>query len=257
MLAKLHRILEEPGGKGLQRWVPLAIQTLIVLNVAAVVLETVQSFAVRFGEAFRAFELFSVAVFSIEYVVRLVSSVADPRYRRPVLGRARWAATPLAIVDLLAILPAYLPFLFGADLRVLRAVRLMRVFRILKLGRYSRAVRSLGRALSVSAAELGIVLFGLVVLLVLASSIVYYAEREAQPEGFSSIPAAAWWGVATVTTVGYGDLVPVTPLGKLAASIMAILGIGLFALPAGILGSAFVAQLRGRRDCPHCGQPLE
>ena len=98
--------------------------------------------------------------------------------------------------------------------------------------------------------------FALLIILTLASSVLYYAENAAQPEGFSSIPATAWWGITTLTTIGYGDLAPVTPLGKLAASVVAILGIGMFALPAGILGSAFVGQLQRDERCPHCGERL-
>ena len=165
--------------------------------------------------------------------------------------------TPLAVVDLLAIAPALLPMITGLDLRSIRALRLVRIFRVLKLGRYSRAVNSLGRALHEKLPEITVAGFALLVVLVLASTVLYYAEVEAQPEAFSSIPAAAWWGVATLTTVGYGDIAPITPMGKLCASIFAILGIGLFALPAGFLGSAFVSQLQeGPSVCPHCGESL-
>jgi voltage-gated potassium channel len=192
-------------------------------------------------------------VFTVEYLLRILSCTNDPRYRRPILGRLRWAITPYALIDLLAILPAYLPMV-GVDLRSLRAIRLMRVFRILKLGRYSRAIHTLGRALRESAPQIFVCLVGVLVLLVLASTVLYYAERDAQPDGFSSIPAAAWWGVATLTTAGYGDLVPVTPLGKVAGAVVAILGIGIFGLPAGIWASAFVAQFKKERTCPHCGE---
>ena len=106
------------------------------------------------------------------------------------------------------------------------------------------------------ATQISVCLVGMIVLLVLGASFLYYAEHEAQPDGFSSIPAAAWWGITTLTTVGYGDLAPVTPLGKLAASAVAILGIGLFALPAGILASAFIAQIGEAKSCPHCGKEI-
>ncbi len=164
--------------------------------------------------------------------------------------------SPLAVVDLIAILPAYLPMFLAVDLRVLRILRLVRVFRILKLGRYNRAVDSLGRALVASAPELGVIVFGLLVVLILASTALYFAENDVQPEAFSSIPAAAWWGIATLTTVGYGDMAPVTLVGKMLGSVVALIGIGLFALPAGILGSAFVARLKRDRSCPHCGERL-
>ena len=224
MRGKLYSLLEGPANTTVQLTVHLGIQVLIVLNVAAVVLGTVEPMGSRYATQLEWFELVSVGIFSVEYVARLASCTVDRRYQGPLLGRLRFGGTPLAIVDLLAILPAYLPLL-GIDLRAVRAVRLLRVFRILKLGRYSTAVQSLGRALADRRAELAIVSFALLIILILASSVLYYAENAAQPEGFSSIPAAAWWGVTTLTTVGYGDLAPVTPLGKLAASVVAVLEI--------------------------------
>ena len=256
MREHIYSLLEGPAEGRAELWVRLGIQVLIILNVAAVILETVGPIGSRYAEFFVQFELLSVALFTIEYAARLFSCTADPRYRSPVIGRLRFAATPLAVVDLLAILPAYLPLLVGIDLRAIRVLRLFRVFRILKLGRYSRAVQSLGRALVDRGAELGVLLFALLIILILASSLLYFAENAAQPDGFSSIPATAWWGITTLTTVGYGDLAPVTALGKLAASVVAILGVGLFALPAGILGSAFVAQLNQDGTCPHCGEVI-
>jgi voltage-gated potassium channel len=167
--------------------------------------------------------------------------------------------TPLALVDLLSVLPFYLPFV-GVDLRSLRAVRLFRVFRIVKLGRYSKALNLLGRVLVSRKAELVMTIFALLVLMVLASSLMYFAEHDAQPESFSSIPAAMWWAVATLSTVGYGDIYPVTFAGKLLAAVVAVLGIGMFALPAGLLGSAFVEEIQrtptGPQRCPHCGEEL-
>jgi voltage-gated potassium channel len=251
LYAWLH---EEPTGIG-ARIVQGAIQALIAVNVVALVAETVPSIGASYATHFAVLERVSIAIFSVEYVLRIASCTVDARFRRPVLGRLRYALTPMAVIDLLAVAPAYLPWV-AADLRELRAVRLMRVFRVLKLGRYSRAVRSLGSAILSRKEELAIVGFAMGILLLLASSLLYFAERDAQPVAFGSIPAAAWWGVATLTTVGYGDVAPVTVLGKLAASLVAFMGIGLFALPAGILGSAFVEQLRRQKRCPHCGKDL-
>jgi voltage-gated potassium channel len=191
----------------------------------------------------------------VEYVARVACAPVSDRFPGPVLGRLRYALTPMALVDLAAILPAYLPWL-GLDLRSLRAVRTMRLVRILKLGRYSRALHGLRAALASRKEELVLSGFATGIVLVLASTALYLAERDAQPQVFGSIPAAAWWGVTTLTTVGYGDVTPVTLLGKVAAAAVSIMGIGLFALPAGILGSAFVEQLRGRVVCPHCGKEV-
>ncbi|MCB9727141.1 MAG: ion transporter [Deltaproteobacteria bacterium] len=253
--AYVHRLLEGSPTRRDARAVQAAIQLLIVLNVAAVVVETLPWVGGPFGASLAAFEAASVAVFLTEYLLRLWSCVEARALQHPVTARLRWALTPMALVDLLAIAPALMPW-SRLDLRTLRAVRLLRVFRLLKLGRYSRAVRALGRAFASKREELVVVGFGVVILMILASSLLYYAEHEAQPEAFSSIPASAWWAVATLTTVGYGDMYPVTALGKLAAAFAAILGVGLVALPAGILASAFSDHLGSRAPgpCPHCGR---
>lgn len=235
---------------------------LIALNILALVLETVPGIRGRFSGLFLAFETLSVTLFTVEYVLRLWSCTASPAYTHAVRGRLRFALQPLLLADLLSILPFYFPFL-GVDARFLRAARLLRFLRAAKLGRYSQALQLLGRVLSSRKEELLTVVSLALGLLLAASALLYLAEHRAQPDKFSSIPAAMWWGVTTLTTVGYGDVVPVTPLGKLLASTVAVLGIGLFAMPAGLLGAAFVEQVqRGRRPparsvCPHCGREIE
>jgi voltage-gated potassium channel len=186
-----------------------------------------------------------VAVFTVEYLLRLWSAPESGRFTGAIAGRLRFALTPLALVDLFAVLPAYLPML-GVDLRVLRGVRLVRIVRILKLARYSRALRSLGRAFRRRREEL-VVTFSMIGLVVLiASSVMYYAEHPVQPEAFGSIPESLWWGVVTLTTLGYGDVVPMTVLGRVMGGIFALSGLLLVALPTAILGSAFVQELDER-----------
>jgi len=231
---------------------------LIFLNVIAVIVGTVRAIAVRFGAFLDAFEIFSVAVFSAEYVTRLWACTVVPEYRHPVLGRLRFAVTPMAIVDLFAILPFYLA-LTTVDLRFLRALRLFRLLRLIKLVRYTAALRLIQRVLRSKREELVITTAALALLLVIASCLMYFVEFDAQPKVFSSIPAAMWWAIVTLTTVGYGDVYPVTELGKLIAAIIAVLGIGLFALPTGILGAGFVEEIQRRSDkqrCPHCGKEI-
>ena len=166
---------------------------------------------------------------------------------------------PLLLIDLLALLPFYLPFLGFEDLRNLRALRLLAW--AARLGRYFEGIRTLGTVLKSKALELMTVVLVLAVMLVLASAMMFYAEHRAQPEDFASIPEAMWWSIITLTTVGYGDVSPVTPLGKVMAGIIAVMGIGMFALPAGILGSGFLAEIQRRnrapRSCPHCGLLIE
>ena len=158
-------------------------------------------------------------------------------------------------------LPFYLPFL-SVDLRVLRMFRLfriMRIMRIAKLARYSESLQMLLRVVKSRREHLISAVFILLILLVVAASLMYYAEHDAQPKVFSSIPAAMWWAAATLTTVGYGDAYPVTAIGKVMAAIIAMLGIGMFALPTGILGAAFLEDLDSRKKnqrCPHCGKEI-
>ena len=258
---RVYQILEvaAPGDR-LSRVFDFFIIALIGLNVLAIMLETVESVHRLSPISFKVFEWVSVLIFSVEYVLRIWSCTTNPEYAAPIRGRLRFASRLLPMIDLLAVLPFYLPFV-GVDLRFFRAVRLFRLFRVAKLGRYSQALQLFGRVLAAKKAELGVTLFTLFLLLLLASCLMYYAEREAQPEAVSSIPAAMWWGVATLTTVGYGDVCPVTVAGKMVAAVIAVLGIGMFALPTGILGAGFVEELqkrrRPRRTCPHCGRHLD
>lgn len=235
------------------------ILALIFLNVVAIVIGTVKSVEERYEVLLHRFELFSVVVFSIEYVARVWSCVSRQEYSKSITGRLRFMAKPMTVIDLLAVLPFYLSFVH-TDLRFLRALRLFRIFRVAKLGRYSTSVRLFGRVFKESKEELVITLVVMILLIVMSSSFMYFAENEAQPDKFPDIPSTMWWSVVTLTTVGYGDVYPVTTLGKFFASLISIMGIGMFALPTGILGANFVGQIQKRkpdkRVCPHCGKEI-
>lgn len=242
---RTHEILEVSApGDILSKIFDIFIMFLISLNVIAVILETVESLASQHMTFFRTFEIFSVMIFTVEYISRVWSCTVSENYRSPFLGRIRFIFTPFAIVDLLAILPFYLPMLIPIDLRFIRALRLFRLFRIFKMGRYSDAFQILGNVLKNKKEELFITIFFIFILLILASSLMYFIEHEAQPEVFSSIPDAMWWGVITLTTVGYGDVCPITIPGKILGSIIALLGLGMFALPAGILAAGFLSEIK-------------
>jgi voltage-gated potassium channel len=247
-----------PGDVASRRF-DVFILLLIALNVVAVIAQSVPRVEQDLAGPLFAFEAFSVAVFSVEYLARLWSCVEDPRFERPVRGRVHFALSPLPLIDLLAILPFFAPFA-TIDLRSLRAARLFRLVRLLKATRYMAALRLLRRVLRAKREELVLTTALMAVLLIMASSVMYFAEHDAQPERFSSIPESMWWAVATLTTVGYGDVYPVTTVGRLAAGVIAILGIGFFALPTAILGSGFVEavqSLKSPRVCPHCGEVIE
>ena len=229
----------------LSRLVDGFLITLIVLNVLAVILESVPNIEARYGIWFAWFELLSVAIFTIEYAVRIWSTVerSDEAMAKPWRARLAHLFRPLALADLLAILPFYLSGLIDADLRMLRALRLLRV---LKLSRYSTSITLLLDALRNEARAIAAAVFVLTLLLLVASSFAYLVEHRVQPEAFGTIPDALWWAVITMTTVGFGDVVPITPFGKVIGGIIAVIGIGMVALPAGLLAAAFSEQLHQR-----------
>jgi voltage-gated potassium channel len=239
---QVWRILEENSGT-VGRLVNSSIILLVLANVGAEIVSTIPGYEARFHGFFLVFEVVSVLVFAIEYGLRIWIAVEDPRERyhdHPVLGRLRYMATAMSIIDLLAFLPYLIMVMTGVDLHF------MRLLRLLKLLRYSSAIDTLTAA--VRSERRALVSAGVVmlVLLVMLSSMAYHIEREAQPSAFSSIPAAMWWGVVTLTTVGYGDVVPQTPLGKLLGALTTMLGLIMFALPAGILASAFAQEIKKR-----------
>jgi voltage-gated potassium channel len=238
----------------------VSIFGLIVLNVLATIIGTVGTVKEQYETAFRVFEVFSVAVFTVEYVLRIWSCVEDQRYEHSAEGRFEFAKTLPAVIDLVAILPFYLSL--GLDLRFVRVLRLLRVFRLAKAARYFPALRLFGRVLRDKKEEIVVSLAFLAILLVMTSSLIYYVERGAQPQVFGSIPEALWWSVVTVTTVGYGDAYPVTAFGKVLGGMVALLGTGIGAIPAGLLASGFSEALEDDEEeeeihyCPHCGSEL-
>lgn len=236
------------------------IMTLILLNVLAVAFETVDALYASYEAFFFGFELLSVTIFTVEYAGRIWSAVeAGEPYDRPIVGRLRFATRPLLVLDLIAILPFYIAIFAGVtDLRFLRALRLIRFLRLFRLVRYSESMQAFGRAFYLKRGQLIVAMTGNLILLVVASSLMYFAEHAAQPEAFPSIPGTMWWGIVTLTTVGYGDVTPVTPVGQLIGSVVAILGIGLFALPASIMASGFIQGSSYETGfCPDCGHELD
>ncbi len=237
---------KDEGDDKLSRRFDLFIMTMILLNVLAVILETVESIYSHVPELFEYFEYFSVFVFTIEYLGRLWTCTYYEKYKHPVWGRIKFIFSFIAVIDLLAIMPFYLPLIFAMDGRFLRILRLFRIVRIFKMGRYSTAFNMIVRVMTKRKEELLITFTIVMVMLILASSLMYYVENEAQPEAFSSIPATMWWGVATLTTVGYGDIYPMTGIGRALGGFIAILGVGIFALPAGIIASGFEHEISER-----------
>jgi voltage-gated potassium channel len=242
---------------------------LITLNVLAVILETVQSIDEQYHQIFYWFEIFSVICFTIEYLARAWACTSQKKYSKPFWGRIKFLFTPMAIIDFMAILPFYLTF-SHVDMRFVRSLRLFRLFRLFKLMRYSHSLTLFGNVVKNKREELLITAAIMFVLIIITSSFIYFAEHEAQPDKFTDIPSSMWWAIVTLTTVGYGDIFPITPLGKVFAGIIAVLGIGMFALPTGILGASFVEEIdkiknekkkhkKHKKDklCPHCGLEID
>lgn len=244
---RVYEVMEIGHGEDrLSRVFDVFIVSMIVLNVATFIAETVPSLYASYSPYFHAFELFSVTVFSVEYLLRLWTAVESPFMKRmtPTHARLYLASRPSLIIDLLAILPYYLSQFFNVDLRVLRTLRLLR---FLKLSRYSPALHTLLRVLVNERRALigaGLLLFAAVLF---ASTGMYYIEGEAQPDKFGSVPDAAWWAMATLTTVGYGDVAPITGLGRLFGSVVMITGLCILALPVAIIATGF-SQESSRRD---------
>ena len=246
-----QRILEilESGQKGdrTSRICDTLIALLVVINIIAVTLESVSDFSVKYANQFYAIEFFSVVIFSIEYLARLWVSAAKNAAEDKIFGSSRlgYMLSFSGVIDLVSILPFYLQALFpGLDLRVLRTLRLLRIF---KLSNYNTAIEDLFSAVYEERKSFIAALYLFVIAFVLTSSLIYYAENEVQPEKFASIPDAMYWSLITLTTVGYGDVSPVTWIGKVISVATALMGVSVVALLTGILANAFSNQIARRK----------
>ncbi|MBU0660740.1 ion transporter [Patescibacteria group bacterium] len=231
----------------------------IIVSISAMILGTDAGIYAKHRQFFDYIEWVALFIFSAEYLFRLWSCTAKEEFRRPIIGRLRYVFTPLALIDLLVILPIFTPMFF-IDLRVFRLFRFVELLRILKLGRYSESWGLIFRVVKKKKEEIFTTAFVGFVLLLIVSTIIYFLESHIQPEAFGSIPKAMWWGIVTLTTVGYGDVAPITAAGKLFGGITALFGVGMYVLPAAILASGFHEEIRERQKkedketCPHCGK---
>jgi len=258
-LQRAYDILEGTSDDKVTKIFQFFIIALITVNVIVVIIETEASVLDEYGYLFTPFEIFSVIIFTAEYVGRIIVCKLNPKYQNSKFGLIKFVFTPMMLVDLAAVLPFFLPFVV-ADTRFIRIIRLLRLFRLFKLARYSDPMQTLGQVFKSKAGDLAVAFFILFIVLIFASSLMYHAEHESQPESFSSIPASMWWGIVTLTTIGYGDVYPVTVPGKLIAAGVAVIGIAVYAIPTGIMASAFTEELRKKKEqnntCPHCGKDI-
>lgn len=236
---------------------------LIILNTIMVVIESFKGLSSQAKECMRIFEIVSISIFSIEYILRIWT--ADILFDNipPHKARIKFIFSFLAVIDLLAILPFYIPFIIPLDLRALRAVRIIRLLRIFKVSRFTKSIEIIGRVIKEKASALLSSIFIMLILLIIAATLMYNIESDAQPAMFDTVFSGFWWAISTLTTVGYGDIYPITAMGKLLSSIISVLGIGIVALPTSILSAGFVEELSkekkqsSKRFCPHCGKELD
>lgn len=253
------------------------IMLMIVLSIIAVILESDKAISEKYHAIFYWFEVIAVILFTFEYISRIYTARLLHSDLPPGKAVRKYILSPMAVIDFLAIIPFYIELAFGLmglhnvlDLRFIRVLRLMRLLRIFKLNRYNTSLQMIGDVLKEEKEKLYITIFMTFILLVLSSALVYTVEHESQPEAFPNIYSSMWWAIATLTTVGYGDVFPVTAMGKILAGVIALLGIGLVALPTGILSGSFVQAINEKKErehqllhdenvehkhtCPHCNK---
>lgn len=259
---KIYRLIEKDShGQRINRLFGYFIMSLILLSVISIILESIPKISNDYGEILRKFNLISIVVFSIEYLMRLYVSDLTHLSTNRIKSAFRFIFSASGLIDLLAILPFYLPMLIKMDLRFLRALRLTRFLRVLKVNRYNDSLNLIWTVIKEKKSDLAVTGFVTFLILLLASFVMYYVEGEKQPDQFPNILASFWWAIVTLTTVGYGDVYPITGLGKMISGLIAILGIGLVALPTGIIGAGFMSKIENKRKnnktCPHCGKEID
>lgn len=230
MKDKIKQIVEINDNKP-SRYFAFFIQALILISIVTFSVETIPNLKPQTKTLLYIIEVFSVSVFTIEYFLRIYVADSKPKFIFSFFG----------IIDLLAILPFYLSF--GIDLRSLRALRFLRLFRVLKLVRYNRAMNHFTRAIKSAKEEILLFVFITLILIYFSAVGIYYFENEAQPEHFSSIFDSLWWAIITLTTVGYGDVYPITVGGKVFTFFILMIGLGIVAIPTGIISSALTKSV--------------
>ncbi len=244
-------VLLERADKGdvFSRCIDVLLIGLIVVSTVAIILESVEAIHALYAQQFYYFEMVTIGVFTAEYLLRLWCSVESaPAGESLAWFRCKQMFKPSALIDLVAILPFYLVLAGAVGQADMRFLRIFRLLRVLKLTRYSAAFDILAQAFSENARSLAAAFFILLIVMLVAATGMYYFEQEAQPEAFSSIPNSMWWAFATLTTVGYGDVTPITNGGRVFGALITVLGVGMVALPTGILASAYTEQLRRRSE---------
>lgn len=244
----------------------ICIIVLIVLNVAFVIIDTF-SIPKEVSAILSFIEVVSVIIFSIEYTLRIWTSDLLRPDLPPLKARLRYVFSFMAMIDLLSILPFYIPYIIPIDLRVLRALRIIRLLRMFKINRYTSAIKTVGNVFKSKSSELLSSFLVVFILMIISSVLMYNIESKAQPEAFDNAFSSFWWAVATLTTVGYGDIYPITIVGKILSAVIALLGVALVAVPTGIIASGFTELYQKEHEekkekeekhyCPYCGKKID
>lgn len=259
---KVYRIVEKGSHGSTSNLVfDYVIMLLIIANAIAILLETFPNVRSTYGQFLHIFEVFSVVVFSIEYILRLyISDLTHPSTTK-AKSILKFVFSTYGLIDLLAIVPFYLPFLIKIDLRFIRILRMMRFVRLFKINRYSSSLNLIWDVVKEKRSELAVTGFLAFLILLIASFLMFHIEGNVQPEKFPNLLASFWWAISTLTTVGYGDVYPITGVGKVIGAFISILGIGVVALPTGIIGSGFMEKIGNKKQdmecCPHCGKKMK
>lgn len=238
---------------------------LICLNVTLLIVDTF-NIPKELKKIFHIIETISVIIFTVEYALRIwTSNLLYPAYSKPK-ALLKYIFSFMAIIDLLAILPFYLPIVISTDLRVLRLLRILRLFRLFKLNRYTSAFETIAEVLKSKSNELLSSIFVVGLLILISSVIMYNIENAVQPDVFQNAFSGLWWSVAAFTTVGYGDIVPITIAGQILSIFISVLGIGMVAVPTGIISAGFIEHLEKEKEpskfknkvfCAYCGNKLD
>lgn len=235
------------------------ILTLILLNTLAVIISTISNIEKKYGFVLYIFEIISISIFTIEYLLRIFFCTQDKKYKNPILGRIKFALTPMALIDLISIIPFYLPF-FSYDLRFIRIFRIFRIIRVLKIERYISTGRLIKKVFQKKKSELALVGVIFSITILISSFLIFYSENPAQPKIFTTFFKSISWSIASITNLA-SEGFPITTIGKFTSSILSIFGLLIIALITSILSSGFTQVLISRKSrkkikCPHCGKEI-
>ena len=260
MRRSLYRVLEDTSTP-VGRLVDLLLLVLIIASIVGFAWSTIPDVSPSTERGLELFQLVAVAIFTLEYLLRLIAAGGKPDGRGASREALAYALSFYGVIDLLAILPFYLNL---GGFIALRSLRILRLLRLFKIGRYSRSLSLFATVLRDRSSQLGVFMYISFIFIFIAATGIYYCEHGKQPEAFSSIPMSLWWAVVTLTTVGYGDAYPITAMGKLFTSAIVILSLGVIAIPTGIISAGMVEAIgkvkstqSAAKKCPTCGRPYD